>query len=241
VTKLPSLVFALGLLAAAGIVFGSVIAASGQTPAATGGGKRVALIGASGKVGSRVLAELVSRGYTVTGIGRNPESVPAGPHVTAAKGDVGEPAALAKVLAGHDAIISAVPFLTTDPDALIGAVRTSGVKRYIVVGGAATLLNDKGVRLLDTPPLSTMDLPEPAAGARFLERLRLVSDLDWTFFSPAVQFTAGERTGKFRLGGDQVVTDAAGKSRISFEDYAIALVDELDKPAHIRKRFTIGY
>jgi putative NADH-flavin reductase len=204
--------------------------------------KRVALIGASGNVGSRVLAELVSRGHTVTGIARNPEAITAGARVTTAKGDVNEPAALAKVLAGHDVVISAVPFRNTDPDVLIGAVRASGVKRFIVVGGAATLMNAQGQRLLDTPALAKFkESPEPAGGARFLEAIRKVTDLDWTFFSPAVNFAPGQRTGKFRLGGDTVVTDAQGQSRVSMEDYAIALVDELEKPAHIRQRFTIGY
>jgi putative NADH-flavin reductase len=203
---------------------------------------RVALIGASGNVGSRVLAELVSRGHTVTGIARNPEAITARPRVTTAKGDVNEPAALAKALAGHDAVISAVPFRNTNPDILIGAVRSSGVRRFIIVGGAATLLNADGQRLLDTPALERFKTsPEPAGGALFLEAIRKVTDLDWTFFSPAVNFAPGARTGKFRLGGDTVVTDAQGQSRVSMEDYAIALVDELENPRHIRQRFTIGY
>jgi putative NADH-flavin reductase len=203
---------------------------------------RVALIGASGNVGSRVLAELVSRGHTVTGIARNPEAIATGPRVTGVKGDVNEPAALAKVVAGHDAVISAVPFRNTDPDVLIGAVRSSGVKRFIIVGGAATLLNAEGQRLLDTPALAkSKESPEPSGGARFLDAIRKVTDLDWTFFSPAVNFAPGQRTGTFRLGGDTVVTDAQGQSRVSMEDYAIALVDELENPRHIRQRFTIGY
>jgi putative NADH-flavin reductase len=162
--------------------------------------------------------------------------------VTAVAGDVNDPAALAKVLAGHDAVISAVPFRNTNPDVLIGAVRASGVKRYIIVGGAASLLNAEGVRLLDTPALARFkESPEPAGGAVFLERIRTVTDLDWSFFSPAVNFAPGQRTGKFRLGGDTVVVDAAGQSRISMEDYAVALVDELENPTHIRQRFTAGY
>jgi putative NADH-flavin reductase len=203
---------------------------------------RVALIGASGNVGSRILTELVSRGHAVTGIARTPASIAAGPRVAAVAGDVNEPVALAKSLAGHDAVISAAPFRNTDPDVLIGAVRTSGVKRYIIVGGAATLMNAEGQRLLDTPALAKFkESPEPAGGARFLEAIRKVTDLDWTFFSPAVNFAPGPRTGKFRLGGDTVVTDPQGQSRVSMEDYAIALVDELEKPAHIRQRFTVGY
>lgn len=233
----------MAVLAIGAVIAGPAVTASpdDQTQPVTQP-KRVALIGASGNVGSRVLAELVSRGHTVTGIARNPEAITAGARVTTAKGDVNEPAALAKVLAGHDVVISAVPFRNTDPDVLIGAVRTSGVKRFIVVGGAATLMNAQGQRLLDTPALAKFkESPEPAGGARFLEAIRKVTDLDWTFFSPAVNFAPGPRTGKFRLGGDTVVTDAQGQSRVSMEDYAIALVDELEKPAHIRQRFTIGY
>lgn len=218
----------------------AVVRAEGQAPAAAP--RRVALIGASGNVGSRVLAELVARGHTVTGIARTPENITSHPRVTAVRGDVNEPAALAKILAGHDAVISAVPFRNTDPDTLIGAVRASGVSRYIIVGGAATLLNAEGQRLLDTPALARFrDSPEPAGGAGFLDAIRKVTDLDWTFFSPAVNFAPGERTGTFRLGGDTVVTDANGQSRISMEDYAIALVDELETPRHVRQRFTIGY
>lgn len=231
---------AVAAVVAACIVALPLLLAAEQTPSATP--MRVALIGASGNVGSRILAELVARGHAVTGIGRTPASIQARPRVTAVAGDVNEPVALAKTLAGHDAVISAAPFRNTDPDVLIGAVRSSGVKRYIIVGGAATLLNAEGVRLLDTPALARFkDSPEPAGGARFLDAIRKVTDLDWTFFSPAVNFAPGQRTGTFRLGGDQVVLDAQGQSRISMEDYAVALVDELEKPTHIRQRFTAGY
>jgi putative NADH-flavin reductase len=237
------LLLGLLVLVSVGVVLPSVRALETddeQQPAAAP--KRVALIGASGNVGSRILAELAARGHTVTGIGRNPESIQAGPRVTAARGDVNEPGPLAKVLAGHDVVISAAPFRNTEPDVLIGAVRASGVKRYIIVGGAATLLNADGQRLLDTPALERFKTsPEPAGGARFLEAIRQVTDLDWTFFSPAVNFAPGARTGTFRLGGDTVVTGADGQSRVSMEDYAIALVDELENPRHVRQRFTIGY
>lgn len=231
---------ALVALVAVCLVALPVILAGTQTPTAKP--MRVALIGASGNVGSRILAELVARGHSVTGIARTPASIQTGPRVTAVAGDVNEPVALAKVLAGHDAVISAAPFRNTNPDVLIGAVRSSGVRRYIIVGGAATLLNAEGVRLLDTPALARFkESPEPAGGALFLEAIRKVTDLDWTFISPAVNFAPGTRTGKFRLGGDQVVLDGQGQSRISMEDYAVVLVDELEKPMHIRQRFTAGY
>jgi putative NADH-flavin reductase len=120
-------------------------------------------------------------------------------------------------------------------------VRKSGVKRYFVVGGAGSLEVAPGVRLIDTPEFPAIYKAEASKGAEFLELLRnTASDLDWTFLSPAAMFVAGERTGKFRLGKDRLLTHDQGSS-ISFEDYAIATVDELEKPAHIRERFTVGY
>ncbi len=240
--RLLPLAAVLAILSVAAVIPGPAVTALADEQAVPARPMRVALIGASGNVGSRILAELVLRGHTVTGIARTPASIATGPRVTAVAGDVNEPVALARVLAGHEAVISAAPFRNTEPDVLIGAVRASGVKRYIIVGGAASLMNAEGQRLLDTPALARFkESPEPAGGARFLEAIRKVTDLDWTFFSPAVNFAPGPRTGKFRLGGDTVVTDAQGQSRVSMEDYAIALVDELEKPAHIRQRFTVGY
>ena len=201
---------------------------------------KVALIGASGQAGSRLLAELSSRGHLVTAIARDPQRIAKLAHVTAVAGDVYDATALAKLLAGHDAVISSVHFTASDPHKLIEAVRASGVKRYFVVGGAGGLFVAPGVRLIDTPQFPEAYRAEATKGVVFLELLKGVSDLDWTFLSPAAMFIPGERTGKFRLGLDDLIANAAGSS-ISFEDFAIAAVDELEKPAHIRKRFTIGY
>jgi uncharacterized protein len=200
---------------------------------------KIALIGATGNVGSRVLAELTRRNHTVTAIVRDPEKVPAQPGVTAKKGDVSDPQCLADLLKGHDAVISSVHFTATDPRELVEAVRVSGVKRYLIVGGAGSLEVAPGVWLVDTPNFPTAYKAEATAGAAFLDLLRGETGLDWTFLSPSALFVAGERTGKFRLGQDQLLTNAEG-SRISFEDFAIALVDELEKPAHPRQRFTVG-
>ncbi|WP_322402397.1 NAD(P)-dependent oxidoreductase [Massilia luteola] len=201
---------------------------------------RIALIGASGNVGTRILNELVSRNHQVTAIVRDPSKVPARAGVTAARGDVADPAGLAAVLEGHDAVISAVRFLDSDPNALIDAVRASGVKRYLVVGGAASLFVAPGQRLLDQPDFPAAYKDEATRGAAFLDVLRGVSDLDWTFISPSAMFVPGERTGKFRLAQDELLVSEKG-STISYEDYAVALVDEIEKPAHVRQRFTVGY
>jgi len=201
---------------------------------------KVALIGASGNAGSRILNELVTRGHDVTAIVRNPEKVPSGPRIVAKKGDVFDQAGLAELLKGHDAVISSVRFTASDPHKLIAAVRASGVKRYLVVGGAGSLEVAPGVKLIDTPEFPAAYKAEAAAGAAFLDLLRPEKDLDWTFLSPSALFTAGERTGKFRTGKDQLLTTDKGSS-ISFEDFAIALVDELEKPQHSRQRFTVGY
>jgi putative NADH-flavin reductase len=201
---------------------------------------KVAVIGASGRGGSRIVEELARRGHNVTAIARNTEKIPAGANVTAKKGDVND-AGLADLLKGHDAIVSAVRFTQSDPKLLIGAVRNSGVKRYLVMGGAGSLEIAPGKKLIDTSQFPEAAKPEATKGGVFLDLLRQANDLDWTFLSPSALIEIGERTGKFRLGGDQLLTDANGKSRITFEDYAIAMVDEVEKPSHIRKRFTVGY
>src|SRR3712207_2684030 len=201
----------------------------------------VALIGATGNVGSRLLAELLRRGHIVTAIARNPDRAPSQSGVTAKRGDVADKAGLAALLAGHDAAISAVRFTDSDPRLLIDAVKAAGVPRYLVVGGAGSLEVAPGLKLMDAPSFPAAYRPEALGGAAFLDALRTETDLDWTFVSPSALFVPGERTGKFRLGGDQLLKDAEGKSRISFEDFAVALVDELENPAHSRRRFTVGY
>jgi putative NADH-flavin reductase len=201
---------------------------------------KVALIGASGQVGSRILTELIRRGHQVTAIARKPDRIVSAAGVTFAQGDVFDEAGLASLVKGRDAVISAVRFVESDPHILIDAVRASGVKRYLVVGGASSLEVAPGVKLLDTPDFPAAYRPESSKGNDFLDLLREVQDLDWTFLSPSAYFVAGERTGKFRLGENQLLTSESG-SRISFEDFSIALIDELEAPKHIRQRFTVGY
>jgi putative NADH-flavin reductase len=202
---------------------------------------KIALIGASGQAGSRILNELASRGHSVTAIARHPEKIALMPGVTRVKGDAGDPAELAAILKGHDAAISSVRFVANDHATLTEAVRRSGVARYLVVGGAGSLLSETGQLILESPNFPEGARPEATKGLAFLTALRGEKDINWTFLSPAMRFIAGERTGKFRLGGDRMIRMANGESWISFEDYAIALVDELETPAHERRRFTVGY
>ncbi|MCC8956942.1 NAD(P)-dependent oxidoreductase [Bradyrhizobium sp. Pear77] len=202
---------------------------------------KIAIAGASGQAGSRLTAELARRGHAVTAIARNPEKIATPPGVTAVKGDVNDQAALTALWAGHDAAISSVHFTVSDPAKLIGAAKASGVGRYLVVGGAGSLEVAPGVRLVTTPNFPAQYKAEASKGGEFLDLLRQEKDLNWTFLSPSALFVAGERTGKFRLGTDQLLTAADGKSSISFEDFAVALADEIERPAHIRQRFTVGY
>lgn len=202
----------------------------------------IALIGASGNAGSRILAELSARGHQVTAIARTPEKIAALPGVTARKGDLFDRDAMAALLHGHDAVISSVMFLASDAEALLAAVKQAGVRRYLVVGGAGSLEVAPGVRLIDTPAFPAAYFAEASKGGDFLARLRQEPEgLDWTFLSPAAMFIPGSRTGQFRLGLDSLLVAADGSSSISYEDYAVALVDELERPAHLRQRFTVGY
>ncbi|MGE0152001.1 MAG: NAD(P)-dependent oxidoreductase [Reyranellaceae bacterium] len=200
----------------------------------------VALIGASGQAGSRILAELSSRGHRITAIARNPEKIAGGPGITAARGDIWQTAAMVELLRGHDAVISSVHFVASDPAALIEMVRKAGVQRYLVVGGAGSLEVTPGQPLNRTPDFPERARAESWKGSEFLALLRQERELDWTFLSPSALFFAGKRTSQFRLGGDQLLTGPDGSS-ISFEDYAVALVDELEQPRHSRRRFTVGY
>ncbi len=201
---------------------------------------KIALIGATGNAGSQILAELSRRGHSVTAISRHPEKVPALPRVTPLKADANDVTGLSAALKGHDVAISSVHFTASDPRKLIAAVQASGVGRYLVVGGAGSLEVAPGVKLIDTPQFPAIYKTEAAAGSAFLDLLRKEAKLDWTFLSPSAMFVPGERTGKFRLGGDQLLSNDKGSS-ISFEDYAIAMADEIEKPAHPRRRFTVGY
>jgi uncharacterized protein len=202
---------------------------------------KIALIGATGNLGSRILAEARSRGHQVTGIARNVEKLKGSDGVTAKQADLADEKQLADAVRGHDAIVVSVRHQDNDVLHAFAAAKAAGVKRVLVVGGAASLEASPGVRLLDTPGFPDAIKVEAAPAARALDRIRQEQSLDWTFVSPSIMLVPGQRTGKFRLGGDQVLKDEKGDSRISYEDLAVAIIDELEKPKHIRRRFTVGY
>ena len=206
---------------------------------------KVVLFGASGMIGSRVLTELLARGHRVQAVVRNPAKVEVHEGVTAEAGDINDVAAVAKLVSGEDAVISA--YNPGSPEQLVPATRNlieglkmGGIQRFLMVGGAGSLEVAPGVTVLTSGHLPDEWKGIAQAHADALELLK-DSDLDWTYLSPAAVIEPGERTGNFRLGTDQLIADAAGKSKISAEDYAIALVDELEKNEFVRRRFTLGY
>jgi putative NADH-flavin reductase len=202
---------------------------------------KIAVIGATGNAGACIVAEALARGHEVTGIARNTEKLPSNPKLKPAAVDVHDTDAVAKALAGNDAVVSSVRFISTDAPTILGAVKKAGVKRLLVVGGAGSLEVAPGQLLIDSPQFPAAAKGEAGAGKVFLDALRNEKDVDWTFLSPGAMFVHGERTGKFRLGGDQLLADSSGASKITFEDYCIAVLDELEKPKHSRKRFHVAY
>ncbi len=206
---------------------------------------KLALFGASGMIGSRLLREAVRRGHAVTAVVRDPRRFPAPTgRVIVIKGDVLNPAEVAAAVAGHDAVLCAVgpgaDVLAAAPRALIEGLSRAGVKRLVVVGGAGSL-EIAGRQLVDQPDFPAEYKAAALAHRDALNVYRQNTSLDWTFVSPPAEIGPGERTGKFRLGGDALLADAKGRSRVSAEDYAVAFIDEVEKPAHIRRRFTVAY
>jgi uncharacterized protein len=213
------------------------------------------IFGGSGMIGQRAVREALGRGHKVTVVVRDPAKVTERhPNLTVATGDVTDPAAVEKLAAGADAVISAVGPISVpggEPGATFAPVAKglteglralgAGAPRLVVVGGAGSLKLPSGERLVDAPGFPDAYKPSALAHADFLDILRGVDDVEWSFFSPASEIAPGERTGKFRLGGDDLVADADGKSFITAEDYAVALIDEAANPKHVHARFTIGY
>ena len=192
-----------------------------------------------------ILSESLDRGHEVTAIVRNPETLPMHPKLRAAKGDATEPAKLASLVAGHDVVISAFnpgkDERGTGARSIIDAVKRAEVERLLVVGGAGSLEVAPGKRLVDQPDFPAQWKEGALRTADFLDQLRGETELDWAFVSPAAMLAPGERTGHYRVGGDQFMTDNDGESRISLEDYAVAMLDEAERPQHHRKRFSVAY
>ncbi len=212
---------------------------------------KLAVVGASGKIGSRIAEEALNRGHSITGIARNPDSGIKNEKISWVKADVLNTEQLASAIKGHDAVISAFgidwlkpetfPLFSDVAKSVISAAKKSGVKRLINVGGAGSLEIAPGLQLVDTAEFPEQWKDGANEQRKSLDVFRKENELDWTFFSPAIMIEPGPRTGKFRLGKDNPVFDENGKSDISYDDYAVALIDELEKPQFIRQRFTIGY
>jgi len=212
---------------------------------------RIAIIGASGQIGAFIRDEALARGHQVTAIVRHPEKITVrNPRLNVVKADILKDK-VDELVKGHDAVISAYNPGWSNPDiyneqiegykAIISGVKKSGIKRLLVVGGAGTLEVAPGVQLMDT-----VSFPENIKGGVLATRevlymLRKENELEWTFLSPPSSIAAGERTGHYRVGKDQLLKDQEGESKISTQDYAIAMLDELEHPQHIRERFTVAY
>lgn len=216
---------------------------------------KIALIGASGFVGSKIEEELVNRKHEVIAIVRNPEKINLNsPLLTAVKGDVFDEKALAELLKGADIVVSAYNPGWTNPAiydeflkgtaSIQAATKAAGVKRFIVIGGAGSLYVAPNLQLIDTPEFPAEIKPGALAAREYLEIIKQENDLDWTFFSPAIEMhpgTAGVRRGTYRLGLENPVFDENGRSILSVEDVAVVIADEVENPKHIKQRFTAAY
>ncbi|MDT3401842.1 NAD(P)-dependent oxidoreductase [Mucilaginibacter terrae] len=213
---------------------------------------KIAIIGATGFVGPKVVAEALNRGYEVTAFARQPEKLEIeNSKLTKQAVDIYDTDILANLLVCHDAVISTFNAGWTNPNlyndflngsrSIQAAVKKAGIKRYLVVGGAGSLHTEPGVQLIDTPHFPAEYKAGATAARDYLTELRTEQDLDWTFLSPAIFLHSGKRTGVFRLGTEQPVFNAEGKSEISAEDLAVALVDEVKKNEFVKARFTLGY
>ena len=215
--------------------------------------KEIVLIGASGFVGSAILKEALDRGFKVIAVVRHPEKIKTvHKDLIVKQYDVSSADAVAEVCKGADAVISAYNPGWKNPDiakettlvykAILEGVRKAGVKRFLVVGGAGSLLISPGKRIMDSGLIPESYLPAVRALADvYLIDLTAEKSIDWVFFSPAGIIEPGQRTGKFRLGKDDMIVNEKGESKISVQDYAVAMIDEVEKPSHHKERFTIGY
>jgi putative NADH-flavin reductase len=211
---------------------------------------KVLVFGAAGTIGSAITAELLSRGHAVTAASRSGAQAE-GLGVPVVAADAADPEAVARLAADHDAVVAAIgpkPGAEVPAGAfsgpahgLIEGLRKAGVRRLLVLGGAGSLEVAPGQRVVDAPDFPDAWKPNALGQAEALDIYRTVGDLDWTYVSPAAIIQPGERTGTFRIGGDQLLVDAAGESRISIPDYAAGLVDELENGDAIRRRITVAY
>lgn len=202
---------------------------------------KIALIGASGVIGQAIQAEALSRQHQLSAFARHPEKITPHTGVTTAALDINNTDDLIQVAKNHEVVVISVKYTGLHAKAIIEALKkTSGV-RLLAVGGAGSLIGPEGVQIVDTADFLVEWKPEAVAARDFLELLREENTLDWTYLSPSAIIEPGQRTGKFRLGKNALLLNEHGDSRISVQDYAVALVDELETPVHRRQRFTVGY
>jgi|SRR5579875_54191 len=212
---------------------------------------KLVVFGASGTIGSRIVAEALNRGHQITAVSQDPDSFDrADARINVVRGNVLDPASVAQVVRGADAVVSSIgvrrgkypqSLMAEGARALIAGLRQAGVRRLVVVSSAGSLEVAPGQMLMDTPGFNPQTRPGSLSHLEALKALREASDLEWTAISPPQTIRPGERTGNFRVGAERLLTDAEGKSAISTEDYAVALVDELEQPRHVRQRFTVAY
>jgi putative NADH-flavin reductase len=215
---------------------------------------KTVVFGATGNVGQRIVAEALSRGHEVVGVVRDPDAVQSpDKRIRLVKGDATDANSVATVTRGADAVVSAIsprlnarglpaPSLAANSRALIKGMRDSGAKRVLYVGGASSLEVAPGKALADMPDFPEMYREEAREGREALDIWRNeAKGLDWTYLSPAAEIAPGKRTGKYRTTDDKLLVDEKGKSFITFEDYAAAVLDELEHPQHVRKRFGVAY
>ncbi|WP_382163493.1 NAD(P)-dependent oxidoreductase [Hydrogenophaga sp. ANAO-22] len=212
---------------------------------------KIALIGATGFVGSAVLTELLSRGHSVTALARHPDKLAAQPRLQVVKTDVTDAAQVARAVAGHDAIVSAYNPGWSEPeiyrlfglgyDGILAGAKQAGVLRVLAVGGAGSLEVAPGLQLVDTPEFPAEWKQGALAARDLLTRLRGEKELEWSFISPPIALAPGERTGQYRTGGDQLLPgQGEAPAGISVADLAVAIVDEIETPKHTRQRFTVA-
>jgi uncharacterized protein len=207
---------------------------------------KLVLFGATGVIGSRILEEALKRGHHVAAVVRDPTRVHrTDTKMSVIKGDVLDPTCVADSAAGHDAVLCAVgpgaDVIVGAAHSLLEALPRAGVQRLVVVGGAGSLEVAPGHLFVNASDFPKEYLDQARANCEALKIYRRNEFLDWTVISPPVWITPGERTGRFRLGGDQLLVDSKGESHISVEDFAVAFLDEVENPRHVRRRFTVAY